>query len=113
MKCVVCAKPLTGRQRLYCSPSHRVAACLRKKRAELKRRMVEYLGGACKRCGYSKCLRALSIHHADPDRKHEGRLNGTIAYEWRSWAAVTKELDSCQLLCANCHMETHCRFKRS
>jgi hypothetical protein len=31
--------------------------------------MVDYKGGACVLCGYSRCLRALDFHHFDPTNK--------------------------------------------
>lgn len=68
-----------------------------------KQRWVEYKGGKCERCGYSRSTRALSFHHTDPATKSFG-LGGAHA---RSWASVKAELDKCLMLCANCHMEEH------
>lgn len=66
-----------------------------------KARCVAYKGGKCERCGYSKSMRALSFHHRDRKTKEF-----TIAEKmvW-SWERLKKELDKCDLLCANCHME--------
>lgn len=69
----------------------------------LKKRAVEYLGGKCMRCGYNKCLAALSFHHRNPEEKE-------IAFDkikGGSWNIIIKELDKCDLLCCNCHMEHH------
>ena len=68
-----------------------------------KKMAVEYKGGKCIMCGYAKCLRSLSFHHRDPAEKDFG-IGGSHA---RSWDAAKKELDKCDLLCANCHYETH------
>lgn len=35
------------------------------------------------------------------------RENIYICNNCRKWEIVKKELDKCDLLCANCHMETH------
>jgi len=69
----------------------------------MKRRAVEYLGGKCKICGYNKCLAALSFHHRDPAEKDFS----FDKIKCSTWDAVAKELDKCDLLCCNCHMEHH------
>jgi hypothetical protein len=70
-------------------------------RRRTKRRAVEYLGGKCSRCGYNKCVRALSFHHRDPLIKSFGIANPST----KKWEIVKAELDKCDLLCLNCHME--------
>ena len=62
---------------------------------------IEYLGGKCVICGYTKCVRALNFHHLDPSTKKFG-ISGSHC---RSWEVLEKELDKCVILCANCHME--------
>ena len=68
-----------------------------------KLRAIRYKGGKCQKCGYDKCISALEFHHRDPNEKEFewGRLRG------RKWEDVLKELDKCDLLCANCHREEH------
>ena len=39
------------------------------KRNSMKKALVKYKGGACCKCGYNKCLRALEFHHLDPSKK--------------------------------------------
>lgn len=73
------------------------------RRFEYKKKCLAYKGGKCEHCGYEKCSRALSFHHTDPTKK-DFELGGSHA---RSWISVSKELDKCQLLCANCHFEVH------
>lgn len=68
-----------------------------------KKEAIEYKGGACSRCGYDKYYGALGFHHRDPSTKR---------WDWnklrlRKWSDVLSELDVCDLLCANCHMEEH------
>ena len=78
-------------------------------RRRVKEKAVAYLGGKCLRCSYNKCLRALSFHHRDAPNKEF-----TIS-QWAhlGWEKIEKELDKCDLLCANCHMEVHEILARS
>ena len=73
-------------------------------RQRRKQKCVEYKGGKCINCGYNKCIAALQFHHRDPDQKDFG-----LSYKGmpRSWEKCQKELDKCDLLCANCHFEVH------
>ena len=61
---------------------------------------IEYKGGKCEKCGYNNFV-ALDFHHPNPSEK-DHKLNMT----W-SWERIKKEIDRCQLLCANCHREAH------
>lgn len=81
-----------------------VVIAVQKRRDNVKQKAVDYLGGECSRCGYSKCVKALEFHHPDPSIKGFG-----IAHrgKTRSWEKVKLELDKCILLCANCHREEH------
>ena len=55
-------------------------------------------------CGYNSCIAALEFHHRDPTQK-----DFTISkIKNRSFdMKVKQELDKCDLLCSNCHKETH------
>lgn len=76
----------------------------RKKRIDNnKAKSIEYLGGKCVKCGYSKCNAALDFHHLNPKEKENGKMQMTC---W-GWKRLKKELDKCILLCANCHREVH------
>ncbi len=70
---------------------------------EKKKKAILYKGGCCNLCGYDKYYGALQFHHLDPSEKEAdwAKLRG------RSWSKITKELDKCLLLCANCHAEAH------
>jgi hypothetical protein len=69
-----------------------------------KRRCVDYLGGRCVRCGYDRCIKAMTFHHRDPAEK-EFSVSQMLD---RAWEVLRPELDKCDLLCFNCHMEEHC-----
>ena len=71
---------------------------------------VEYKGGKCERCGYSRCIEAFDFHHADPAKKDFGISNKGYT---RSWKRVKSELDKCIMLCANCHREIHAKLAAS
>jgi predicted DNA-binding protein YlxM (UPF0122 family) len=72
-------------------------------RQKIKEKAIEYKGGCCKICGYSKCNRALEFHHEDTAVK-----DFTISkYSTLSWDKIKLELDKCILVCSNCHRELH------
>ena len=68
-----------------------------------KQSFVDYKGGKCEICGYSKCIGALHFHHIDPTVKDD---NWNL-FKNRLLKNVKEELDKCKLLCANCHSELH------
>jgi len=71
-----------------------------RKRAKLK--LVEYKGGKCVKCGYSKCVEALIFHHVNPEEKDFNISGKSFGY-----ARLQKEVDKCILVCSNCHHEIH------
>ena len=73
----------------------------RKKANKLK--AVEYKGGKCQRCGYSKCMSALEFHHIDGDTKED--ILSVLAR--RTFDKMMPELDKCILVCVNCRREIH------
>jgi hypothetical protein len=68
-----------------------------------KNLLVEYKGGCCVVCGYSKCTDSLTFHHIDPSTKSFS-ISGAHC---RSVANLKAEVDKCALLCHNCHGELH------
>ncbi len=68
-----------------------------------KVKLVEMKGGKCQKCGYDKCLRSLSFHHRDRSDKKFQLDSRTI--QSKSWDLIKKEVEKCDLLCLNCHME--------
>ncbi len=84
------------------SQSHSVHRCQRRK----KKRALDFYGGKCITCGYSKCINALEFHHRNPDEKV---VTPAYAIHSWSWERAKIELDKCDLLCANCHREEEYR----
>jgi hypothetical protein len=112
--CAVCGKALKGRQRKFCGrtcknadTNNRLQNYLSQQARGLRRKLalVAERGGRCKRCGYRKNYAALAWHHKDPSTKSfELDLR---AMSNRSDEALRAEAAKCELLCANCHAETH------
>lgn len=73
-------------------------------RREVKLKCIEYKGGKCQQCGYSKCPGALVFHHIDPTEKEFAISSNGVS---RSFEKCKPELDKCVLLCQNCHAEIH------
>jgi 5-methylcytosine-specific restriction endonuclease McrA len=59
----------------------------------------------CQKCGYNKCSAALDFHHVDPNDK-EFPIAKMWSYGWGK-DRVSRELEKCIVLCANCHRELH------
>jgi hypothetical protein len=102
-RCAICFKKYLHRIRT--SENSKRLRNIRRKRALLKRKKwaVIYLGGNCEKCGYKKCLSALTFHHNNT-RDKEYEIG--ILLDWRK-SKLVKELKKCTLLCFNCHMELH------
>lgn len=66
---------------------------------------IEYKGGCCQRCGYNKIPGALVFHHRDPTQKERAITGGSYSFE-----SLRPELDKCDLLCSNCHIEVHAEW---
>lgn len=77
---------------------------IKNSRLELKTKAVEYKGGKCEKCGYSKCIQALDFHHKNPTHKDFSISQTRLYY---AWDKIKKELDKCLLVCSNCHREIH------
>jgi hypothetical protein len=75
-------------------------------RRRRKLQAVEYKGGKCQICGYSRSYYSMIFHHRDPNKK-DFSLSYHLARNPKNWEGVKKELDKCVLLCANCHGEVH------
>lgn len=80
---------------------------VKKRRLKLRQMAVDYKGGKCMLCGYSRNIKALDFHHLDEKSKEFGLSDRGMT---RSWEKVKKEADKCVLVCANCHREIHSGF---
>lgn len=75
------------------------------KRSDLKKQLVDLLGGKCHYCGYSKSISALSFHHKIPTEK-EFKISAGLSLK-KDITELTKEVQKCILVCSNCHCEIH------
>jgi DNA-binding transcriptional ArsR family regulator len=75
-------------------------AAVSERRRQVKRKLVDEAGGACRICGFNEHPAALQFHHRNPAAKefhlgHQGLTRGI--------ARMRAEARKCVLLCANCH----------
>mgnify|MGYP001596106795 CR=1 FL=1 len=89
-------------KRKYADRREELIKAVAKRRRKIKELSINYKGGKCQICGYSRYQGALDLHHIDPNAKSFGI--GDKGYT-RSWEKVKEELDKCVLVCANCHRE--------
>ncbi|HEV2973970.1 MAG TPA: helix-turn-helix domain-containing protein [Solirubrobacteraceae bacterium] len=73
-----------------------------KRRRRIKQILVHEAGGACRICGYDRCIAALEFHHVAPADKRFSLSERGVA---RSLARARQEAAKCILLCSNCHVE--------
>ena len=110
MNCKVCQTQLQGRQTKFCSITCKnkffgASRIQLERGVDVKIRLVEQKGGGCQLCGYNKNYAALCFHHRDPStKKFSIDMN---AFANRSACSIQSEIDKCDLLCSNCHMEHH------
>jgi hypothetical protein len=117
-KCIVCESELSGQKKMYCSNNckqkhhwHRVKEQSNTYHSQTirayyrKLELISLAGGSCKNCGYNKNMAALEFHHRDPNGKDGGLDSRTLAN--RSVEYIVSEFEKCDLLCSNCHRETH------
>ena len=97
----------TGKEHFYKTAKYQCKICFNKRCVDAGKERVTQLkmhyGGKCTKCGYDKNLSALQFHHRNPLEKewHLGARRGV------NWDDQIKELDKCDLVCANCHCEIH------
>lgn len=107
--CVRCGKDYKYYRKKNRTLKHCSSCQVNRRRFKLKDKCLEYKGGKCSACGYNKSKRALTFHHRDPSQK-DFQISGNHC---RRWERVKAELDKCELLCMNCHMEEHERLDES
>jgi len=100
--------------RYFCYECVSGSITLKENRSEYNRLYKEYVhkeiklryGICCTRCGYNKCYSALEFHHRIPDEKEHDPAS-LISSSHKKINDIFKELDKCDLVCANCHREIH------
>lgn len=113
-ECLICKKVFTTNfnNRIYCyecSPKQEegdINKYQKTKKRAIKHQLVIYKGGKCEKCGYDKCEGALQFHHTNPKKKDFALGDINISKDFQI-EELYKEIDKCQLLCANCHAEEH------
>jgi len=73
----------------------------RRNKAKIRKMLIEYLGGRCIDCKKSEPEVKLEFDHVLPCEK-EFRISREIN---KVWDKLKVEVDKCQLLCHDCHME--------
>lgn len=110
MKCWLCEKEFDPKQRKMpfcfdCLPSGYSGGTIRGKL--WKRYAVKLKGGKCCKCGYDKCIEALDLHHPQDMVKTD---SPTELFRYaKKWEDIEKEINECELVCANCHREIHAK----
>lgn len=104
-----CKCGISGKENFYSSSKYYCKKCWNKVTYEsYKKKIIDYLveyrkGIQCERCGYNKGLWGLAFHHRDPNLK-DFSIDKNRGKNKRDLYA---ELDKCDVLCHNCHAETH------
>ena len=104
--CIICGKPLSGKQRSFCCTDCKNQYFLsykaQKGRAEKKKaELIAIHEGKCGRCGYSFSLSALSFY----DKYGESLHVDTNVLANSSPEKLEDELKNAQVLCRNCYEE--------
>ena len=82
-------------------------ASVKRFRKNRKLRLLEFKGGMkCIKCGYDKPIPDVyEFHHRDPAEKDPN--GGKMNVNNHRIETMMIELEKCDVLCANCHRETH------
>ncbi len=116
MNCLMCHKELIGKQKKFCCKNckcnyhnhitgNQSYKNQKERGLEKKYNFIMMKGGKCEKCGYNNSFRALTFHHRDPSIKSFTLETRTLAN--MSHSKCLEELEKCDLLCFNCHMELH------
>lgn len=101
--CGICKKTYTYNQTTQKLRGMCASCNSNRQRRNVKIKAVQYKGGKCVFCGYSKCMRSLHFHHLDSTKK-DLAIGSSRSH---AWSKLKEELDKCILVCSNCHGEIH------
>lgn len=95
-------------EKRYKTHSHLYKENAKKQRKTLRERNRKFVIGykeahPCQKCGESHPA-CLDFHHPNDDKE---ATVSSIARETISIARIRREIDKCQVLCANCHRKEH------
>lgn len=91
-------------KRYYKKNTQKFANSKRKRKDKIRKFLVEFkLANPCK-CG-EKNPACLQFHHLDPTEK-EIALSQVITKCW-GIEKIKKEIEKCEVMCANCHLKLH------
>jgi hypothetical protein len=94
-----------GKLHSYCKACNHANVLVRQR--AFKQKCIDYKGGKCESCGYNSCAGALEFHHKDPTQK-DFHISSVRLTSWKkNEQTITKELNKCTMVCANCHREIH------
>ncbi len=93
--CIPCVEAYQPQYRQEYKPRKHVME--RKRREKHRKRAVKYLGGRCLDCSIND-YRVLVFDHLRDKEANVARFLG------KRWERIVKELEKCELVCANCHL---------
>ena len=112
MKCTLCGCELTKTNSKINlkSRSKQCNVCERKRIVAKQKEKQEVinaykLGKGCRKCGYKEYACALDFHHINHNKKNKS-ISRMIDDNY-SLDKIFKEIEKCELLCANCHRVHH------
>lgn len=95
--------PYKGANPLYCSKKCKNKQAVNELRKRRKEELVQLMGGKCQMCGFEGNSACFDFHHKIPEEK-EFNISRNITLKLEK---VKKELEKCELICANCHRTIH------
>lgn len=95
-------KQKQAQRRSYLRNKEKIKDRGKRYKEELRAWLREIKGnGPCMDCGLKWPNYVLHYHHRNPSEKHDGVSKMVV--ERRSKEEILKEIEKCDLLCANCH----------
>jgi len=73
--------------------------------AKIRKYIDSFKEAGCLHCGYNKHPCAIDFHHRDP--KTKVYLLSQISMHTKDIDIIKREIDKCDVLCANCHRILH------